>query len=102
MLSIWKNELLTHLFHPAETKYSSLARTESGNEQGLTSNGTSNAKTDTRYQQPTSNGVAKIAVPPQTSAVVTQAGAALNNVPFLRISKPAENGDVKIKTEREL
>lgn len=97
------SQLLTHPpFHPAETKYSSLARTESGIERGLSSNAASNTRADARNQHHTSNGVAKIGVPWQASAVVTQPAVAVNNAPFLRISMPAENGDVRTKTEREL
>lgn len=97
-------QLLTHPpFHPAETKYSSLARTESGIESGLSSNAASNTRADARnHQHHTSNGVAKIGVPWQASAVVAQPGVAVNNAPFRRISMPAENGDVRTKTEREL
>ncbi|PIN08303.1 Metallothionein-like protein [Handroanthus impetiginosus] len=79
------NRLIT-LGEIKETKYSSLARTESGSEKDLPVNSPSDAQTGTGNQQPISNGIAKIAVPPErTSAVVTQtAAAAVNNVPFLK------------------
>ncbi|XP_057764663.1 protein tesmin/TSO1-like CXC 5 isoform X2 [Salvia miltiorrhiza] len=89
------NRLIT-LGEIKETTYSSLARTEADGERGLSSNGISNQRSDGRNQQQqhTDNGVAKIGVHRQSSA-------ALNNVPFLRISMPAENGDVRRKSERE-
>ncbi|KAH6778998.1 Tesmin/TSO1-like CXC domain-containing protein [Perilla frutescens var. hirtella] len=87
------NRLIT-LGEIKETKYSSLARTESDVDKGLSSNSASNSRTDARNQQQhTNNGVAKIGVPRQTSAVVTQPAIALNNALFQRMSMPAENGD---------
>ncbi|KAL3825161.1 hypothetical protein ACJIZ3_021190 [Penstemon smallii] len=86
------NRLIT-LGEIKETKYSSLAQSESsGNEKDPTSNGASNARSETRNQQFISNGIT--AVPPQRAV----AAAAVNNV---RITKPPENGDVRTKTERE-
>ncbi|KAI3446990.1 hypothetical protein Pfo_003655 [Paulownia fortunei] len=95
------NRLIT-LGEIKETKYSSLARTQSGNEKDVTSSSMSNVKTETRNQQPISNGVAKFAAAPQkTSPVVTLAHGAANNVPHMKIT-PAENGDVRTKAEGEL
>ncbi|KAL2553608.1 Protein tesmin/TSO1-like CXC 5 [Forsythia ovata] len=54
------NRLIT-LGEIKETKYSSLARTESQQQNELTSNGTKNVRTDIRSsQQPISNGVEKL------------------------------------------
>ncbi|KAL2533170.1 Protein tesmin/TSO1-like CXC 5 [Abeliophyllum distichum] len=54
------NRLIT-LGEIKETKYSSLARTESHQQNEPTSNGTKNARTDNRSpQQPISNGVEKL------------------------------------------
>ncbi|KAL0345228.1 UNVERIFIED_CONTAM: protein tesmin/TSO1-like CXC 5 [Sesamum radiatum] len=86
----------------AETRYSSLARMQSGNKNDLTSRSSSNVKTGSRNQQPVNNGVARSAVPPQrTSPEITLAHGAVNNGPHLKIT-PAENGDVRTKPEGDL
>ncbi|KAK6151809.1 hypothetical protein DH2020_014444 [Rehmannia glutinosa] len=92
------NRLIT-LGEIKETNYSSLARTQPGNEKDSTSSSsTSNVKTGTRNQQPISNGVAKLGGARQ---ITSPAHVAVNNIPYLRIT-PAENGDVRTKPEEEL
>ncbi|KAL0308603.1 UNVERIFIED_CONTAM: protein tesmin/TSO1-like CXC 5 [Sesamum radiatum] len=93
------NRLIT-LGEIKETKYSSLARTVSANENDLTSNDTSNVRTETRNQQLVSNGVS--IHPQRASAVVTQTASAVHNIPSIRTITPAENGDVRTKRERDL
>lgn len=81
---------LTPSVHYTETKYSSLARIQSGVDKDVTSSSSiSNEKVD-RTQQPVSNGVAVFAAP-----VVMEAE---NNVGHQKIMH-AENGDVKTKPE---
>ncbi|KAL6496568.1 hypothetical protein OROGR_029826 [Orobanche gracilis] len=96
------NRLIT-LGEIKETKYSSLARAQSGIEKDSTSSSsTSNVKSETMDQQPISNGVAEFGVAPQkTSPVFSPTHGAVNNIPHLRII-PAENGDVRTKPEEEL
>ncbi|KAL7168130.1 hypothetical protein ACSBR2_038553 [Camellia fascicularis] len=75
-----------------ETKFSSLARAESGGVKDPINAGAVNARTETRNQQePFSNGVAKSSVPSTTAS---------NNDLLAKIPS-AENGDVKSKTEKE-
>uniref|UniRef100_A0A5B7A9F0 CRC domain-containing protein n=1 Tax=Davidia involucrata TaxID=16924 RepID=A0A5B7A9F0_DAVIN len=98
------NRLIT-LGEIKETKCSSLARTESGGQNDPVSNGTANSRTETKNQQePLSNGIAKSAVPPTSkmSQMVTAATAASNNDPPSKIPSHGENGDIKLKTEKEM
>ncbi|KAA8534957.1 hypothetical protein F0562_029960 [Nyssa sinensis] len=98
------NKLIT-LGEIKETKCSSLARTESGGQKDPVSNGTADARTETTNQQePLSNSIAKSAVlpTPRMSQMATTATAAFNNDPLPKIPSPAENGDIKPKTEREM
>lgn len=88
-----------------ETKCSSLARTESGGQNEPFSNGPANARTDTGNQQvPVSNGVSKPPFPPATkmSQTVTAAAASPNNTLLSKPSTHTENGDINLKTEKEL
>ncbi|XP_042051076.1 protein tesmin/TSO1-like CXC 5 isoform X1 [Salvia splendens] len=89
------NRLIT-LGEIKETTYSSLARAESDVERGLSSNGAANPRSESRNQhQHTDIGAAKISAPQRVSA-------ALKNAPFVRISRAAENGDVRTESERGL
>ncbi|XP_011078441.1 protein tesmin/TSO1-like CXC 5 [Sesamum indicum] len=75
------NRLIT-LGEIKETRYSSLARMQSGNKNDLTSRSSSNVKTGSRNQQPVNNGVARSAAPPRrTSPEITLAHGAVNNGP---------------------
>ncbi|KAL3839887.1 hypothetical protein ACJIZ3_024478 [Penstemon smallii] len=69
------NKLVT-LGEIKERKYSSLARTGSGNEKELYRN----VRSETSNQQFISNGAAKIAFPPQRTFPVVAPAAAVNNV----------------------
>ncbi|KAG6428669.1 hypothetical protein SASPL_112922 [Salvia splendens] len=89
------NRLIT-LGEIKETTYSSLARAESDVERGLSSNGAANPRSESRNQQQhTDIGAVKISAPQRASA-------ALKNAPFVRISRAAENGDVRTESERGL
>ncbi|PSS01894.1 Protein tesmin/TSO1-like [Actinidia chinensis var. chinensis] len=94
------NRLIT-LGEIKETKCSLLARTDSG---GLSNcNGAAIARIETKNQQePSSNGGAKSTGPPSsvTSQTIHAATIASNNDPLPKI--PAENGDVKPRTEKEM
>ena len=101
----------TFVLNSTETKCSSLSRTESGGQNDPFSNGTANVRTDTGNQQlPVSNGVPKPPFPPatkmsQTFTTATAAPATSPNNNTL-LSKPStthtENGDINLKTEKEL
>ncbi|KAJ6957853.1 protein tesmin/TSO1-like CXC 5 [Populus alba x Populus x berolinensis] len=82
-----------------ETKCSSLARTELGNQKDRLSNGIGNTRTGTGSQRgPFSNGVAK-AVPPtakptqMVTSIVSTSGSDLQKIPGL-----PQNGDNKLKS----
>ncbi|XP_011012709.1 PREDICTED: protein tesmin/TSO1-like CXC 5 isoform X2 [Populus euphratica] len=81
-----------------ETKCSSLARTELGNEKGPPSTGLANTRTRTGSQQgPFSNGVVKVpatAKPPQmVTSIVATSSSDLKKIPSL-----PQNGDKKLKS----
>ncbi|KAJ6381831.1 hypothetical protein OIU77_030486 [Salix suchowensis] len=81
-----------------ETKCSSLARTELGNEKGPPSKGIANTRTGTGSQQgPFSNGVVKVppaAKPPQmVTSIVATSSSDLQKFPSL-----PQNGDNKLKS----
>ncbi|KAE9464462.1 hypothetical protein C3L33_03628, partial [Rhododendron williamsianum] len=89
------NRLITFGEIKGETKYSPLARTDPGVLKDPLSNGTPNAGTETRNQQePFSNGVAKIALPPMpmASQVITSPTIDSKNDPLSKISFPAKMG----------
>lgn len=90
------------MFHHTETKYSSLARIQSGVENDLTTSSSYSNESIARSQHPISNGGAMFAAPPQrTSPVITLSLDAVNNVAHQRVTH-AENGDVKTKPESQL
>ncbi|XP_059634953.1 protein tesmin/TSO1-like CXC 5 isoform X2 [Cornus florida] len=96
------NRLIT-LGEIKEAKCSSLARTESGGQADAVSNCTVNTRTERRNQEePYSNGVANSAVPPtpKMSQMVITAAATSNNDKLTKIPSPAENGNIKPKTEK--
>lgn len=88
-------------FISTETKCSSLARTELGNQKDPLSNGTANDRIETGNQQgPFSNGVAKTFVPPTgkasqmvTSMVATSSSDLLSKMPAF-----PQHGDNKPKS----
>ncbi|XP_051131794.1 protein tesmin/TSO1-like CXC 5 isoform X2 [Andrographis paniculata] len=85
------NRLIT-LGEIKETKYSSLAQTESSNEN---SDNTSNSRSELHHEQPTSNGVAQMVPPQRTHASAPPQTTSVNSLPSLRISPPAENGEAR-------
>lgn len=95
----------TFLLHTTETKCSLLSRSESGGQNEPFSNGTANARTDTGNQQvPVSNGVSKPPFPPaiKMSQSVVAATTSPNNTLLSKPLTHAENGDINLKTEKEL
>ncbi|KAL2479792.1 Protein tesmin/TSO1-like CXC 5 [Abeliophyllum distichum] len=92
------NRLIT-LGEIKETKYSLLARPD---ETEVTSNDTINVRTESRTQQPTNNGVAKITVMPLKTSPMSIAVSSPYNDPNLKISPPPENVGVNSQTEREV
>ncbi|XP_057969721.1 protein tesmin/TSO1-like CXC 5 [Malania oleifera] len=87
-----------------ETKCSSLAKIETGNQKDPFSNSSSNFRNEVGNQQePISNGVAKPVMPPtaKTSQMGTAAAAASNNI-LAKVPPLPENGDVKPRIEKEM
>lgn len=96
----------TFVLNTTETKCSSLSKTESGGQNDPFSNGTANIRTDTGNQPlPVSNGIPKPPFPPATkmSQTFTTSATSPNNSTLLsRPSTHTENGDINLKTEKEL
>lgn len=83
-----------YLINSAESKFSSLARTESVNERDISCNGSTGVRIETKNQQePMSNGLTKSVVPPSVRTSSQMVSAAID--PHTKIPSPTENGDVK-------
>ncbi|CAI9758988.1 unnamed protein product [Fraxinus pennsylvanica] len=81
-----------------ETKYSLLARQD---ETEITSNDTINVRSESRTQQPTNNGVAKITAMPLMTSPMATAVSPYNGGPNLITSSPSEYVGVHSQTEKE-